>query len=375
MLPRARHGALGAVLLALAWISCAPGQPVAQTATASRFAAEIAALSEPGGFFDTDNLISNERSYLHAVSDLDDARVHGGVYLGVGPEQNFSYIAAIRPDVAYLIDIRRDNLLLHLLFRAIFAESATRADYLSILFGRSRVTVPAGSDSIDTLVDRIDRAGPLAAAALEDLRRRLTTAIKASGVPLSAADLTTIDRFHRQFIDGGLSLQFHSTGRAPQFGYPTYRDLALEVDRQGRQRSFLTREEDFQFVRALEARDAVIPIVGDLSGATALAAVARTLAERQQRVTAFYASNVEFYLFRDGSFPRWMANLARLPRADNAVVIRSIFSGGGSPMPGYNSAQVTQSMSELVRGFGQGRYRNYSELTVSSRVGRTRLQR
>ena len=61
------------------------------------FAAQVAALSEPGGYFDTDNLISNERSYLQVVPDLEKGGVRGGAYIGVGPEQNFSYIAHIRP--------------------------------------------------------------------------------------------------------------------------------------------------------------------------------------------------------------------------------------------------------------------------------------
>jgi hypothetical protein len=34
-------------------------------------------------------------------------------------DQSFSYIAAIRPAVAFMIDIRRDNLLMHLMFKAL----------------------------------------------------------------------------------------------------------------------------------------------------------------------------------------------------------------------------------------------------------------
>ena len=60
-----------------------------------------------------------------------------GVYLGVGPDQNLSYIAHLRPALAILIDIRRDNLLLHLLFKAVFSDAATRGSYLDLLTGRS----------------------------------------------------------------------------------------------------------------------------------------------------------------------------------------------------------------------------------------------
>ena len=77
----------------------------------SSFAVLVERLSEPGGYFDTDNLISNETSYLHVIGELEELGVSGGAYIGVGPDQNFSYIAHVRPRIAFIIDIRRDNLL------------------------------------------------------------------------------------------------------------------------------------------------------------------------------------------------------------------------------------------------------------------------
>ena len=111
---------------------------VAQTG----FAGLIERLSEPGGYFDTDNLISNETSYLHVMGKLREMGVTGGAYLGVGPSQNFSYMARIRPNIAFLVDIRRDNLLQHLLYKALFELSDSRIEYLAMLFGRRR---PSGA--------------------------------------------------------------------------------------------------------------------------------------------------------------------------------------------------------------------------------------
>src|SRR5688572_28008824 len=71
-----------------------------------RLATLSAQLSEPEGYFDTDNLISNESSYLQVADQLDQAVPTGGVYLGVGPDQNFSYIARVRPRYAFILDIR-----------------------------------------------------------------------------------------------------------------------------------------------------------------------------------------------------------------------------------------------------------------------------
>lgn len=327
------------VLILLALASHHPGPAAAQTS----FARTIAELSEPGGYFDTDNLISNERSYLWVLPDLDDAGVRGGAYIGVGPDQNFSYIARVQPAVAFIVDIRRDNLLLHLLFKALFAESPTRAAYLGQLLGRSapRATPTSRQATMADLVDAMDQAPRLSVAAVEALRARLDAAIGRMGLPLSAEDRRTIDRFHRTFIDEGLDLQFTSTGRAPQSYYPTYRNLLLETDRSGRPGNFLATEGAYQFVKSLQARDLVIPVTGDLSGRHALMAIGRLLTARQQQVSAVYASNVEFYLARSGALDRFLDNLRALPRSGQAVLIRSRFGGGSS------SSEI-QPLSELM---------------------------
>ena len=331
------------------------------------FAGLVAALSEPPGYFDTDNLISNERSYLHVVPDLQ--ALAGGerrVYLGVGPDQNFSYIAHLRPSLAIVIDIRRDNLLLHLLFKAIFAEARTRLEYLAMLTGRPP---PAERErkarSLGDIVGYVDRASPLGDADLRTLRGRLTTVVESFGVPLTDTDRATIDRFHRRFIAEGLSLQFNTFGRPPQYDYPTFRELLLETDQQGVRRSYLASEDDFQFVKRMQAEDRILPIVGDLSGPTALTAVARHLAQSNLQVAAFYTSNVESYLFRDARFADFIANLQRLPRLPRAVIVRSVFRFGGPGIPrvaGYNSASVTQPIEVLIQGYASGRVREYRDL-------------
>ena len=345
-----------------------PLTPHVGTQVDSSFAARIQSLSEPGGYFDTDNLISNERSYLHvapALRTLAKSRGPEGVYLGVGPDQNFSYIAHVRPRMAILIDIRRDNLLLHLLFKALFAESSTRLEYLALLTGRVPPTtaVDQSQRPIDALVRYADSLPRMDAAQIASLRTGLARVVRMFGVPLTDADRATIDRFHRRFIEAGLGLQFNSTGRAPQYDYPTYRDLLLEVDRQGVRQSFMASDADFQFVKDLQARDLVIPIVGDLAGPKALASVGKLLAASNQKVSAFYTSNVEFYLFRDGSFPGFVTNLGRLPHDANSVIVRSVFAAGGATrVPGYNSASLTQNIDTLLTGYASGRFRQYSEL-------------
>src|SRR5215467_3465930 len=97
--------------------------------------------SEPNGEFQSDNFLSNERGYQVVIPDLLTTAKPGRVYLGVGPEQNFPYIIALRPALAVIFDVRRGNLHEHLLYKALFEMSSDRIDFLSRLFSRAR---PAG---------------------------------------------------------------------------------------------------------------------------------------------------------------------------------------------------------------------------------------
>ena len=342
-----------------------PRQNASGTAQpASSFASQIAALSERGGYFDTDNLISNERSYLQVIPELRRGAVRGGAYIGVGPDTNFSYIAEVRPSIAFIVDIRRDNLLLHLLFKALFELSATRVEYLAALIGRPPppATPEWRAATIDTIVAHFDRATPRSDP-LPALRRRIEAAIRQTGVPLSTDDLAIITAFHQRFVEGGLSLRFNSAGRPPQHYYPAYRELLLETDSSGRQANYLASEEAFQFVKSLQERDLVIPVIGDISGPSALAAIGRLLATRGERMSAFYASNVEFYLYGQGTFPGFVANLRQIPHAPNSVVIRSVFGRYvGTARPGDASTSQVHTIDDLLTGIAQGRFRSYGQL-------------
>ena len=194
--------------------------------------------------------------------------VSGGAYIGVGPDQNFSYIAQIKPAIAFIIDIRRDNLLLHLLFKALFAMSRNRVEYLGLLTGR---VLPERLDtlreaSLDRVVTAIDNAKVSRRKACTVSTSARTTPSPRLGVPLSAADFTTIQRFHHTFIASGLALKFESLGRRPQAVYPSFRDLIVATDRNGQAAGFLATDAGFQFVKSLEARDLVVPVVGNLGG-------------------------------------------------------------------------------------------------------------
>src|SRR4051812_41631411 len=60
--------------------------------------------SEPNGTFRfSDNLTSNELGFQEVIPELISRTRTDGVYLGVGPEQNFTYIGAVRPSLAIIL--------------------------------------------------------------------------------------------------------------------------------------------------------------------------------------------------------------------------------------------------------------------------------
>jgi hypothetical protein len=355
-------------------IAVAPRSVLAQTVAATRtlpdsvadFAALVRRLSDVGGYFDTDNLISNERGYQQVLGAMERVGVRGGVYIGVGPDQNFTYIARTRPRMAFLADIRRDNLLQHLMFKALFARARNRAEYLALWTGRvAPANVEQLSDRrIDALVDLIDSA-PHTRTSAQRAQQIVRDELQRSGVLLSGPDLQTIARFHQAFMADGLSLRFASTGRAPQPHYPTLRQLILEHDDAGQQRGYLASEEDFQYVKSMQRRNLIVPVTGDLAGPRTLPGIGRFLTEHGARVSVLYVSNVEDYLLRDGTFPNYLSAVRALPRDERAVMIRSYFGGGyGHPeaTQEYYATQLVQRLSRFVADTALQRPMRYREL-------------
>jgi hypothetical protein len=354
--------------LALVLAGCAPQRST--PAPTLGFAKLVDTLSEPGGYFDTDNLVSNETAYLHVMDGIRRLGLQGGVYLGVGPEQNFSYIAEIQPELSLVIDIRRDNMLLLLLFKAIFETSETRIEYLSQLFGRKPPPDPgswAGKD-LTQLLDYIEQAG-LDSAAHEVVHRSLATRIDGYGVPLTAEDRSTMRRFHDEFARAGLELAFSTLGRPAQREYPTVRRLYLETDLAGNRASYLATEERWRRVRDLQRQNRIVPLVGDMGGTVAMRAIGNYLRSTGQTVSAFYVSNVEFYLMRAGSFDNFVESVRAMPHDKKSVLIRSYFDrgfGGPGMQQGHFSSQHLQTFNRFLEMVDEPVARTYLDLVADT---------
>jgi hypothetical protein len=253
--------------------------------------------------------ISNEVDYPAAAAQLAASKNYGGVYVGVGPEQNFTYIANVRPGMAFVIDIRRENVLEHLMYKAVFELSPTRSAFVSRLF--SRVERPVGpeakAEELFLAPGNVDSG--LSGKTSEEIRNQLT---KVHGYPLSTADLDAIDRMH-SWLAGNMAW---------------YGMLMASVDEKGRQWSYLASGENYQTVRNLQLRNLIVPVTGDFGGTKALRSIAEYLNSLNMKTSVFYASNVE------GSLPgpKWQqfySNLSLLPFDANSAILRAIPSPEG----------------------------------------------
>jgi hypothetical protein len=110
-------------------------------------------MSEPDGYFLSENFVSNEVSFQDVVPSLQRSLTRDGVYLGVGPEQNFTYIANLGPRMAVIFDIRRQNAMQHLMYKALFELSPTRAEFVSRLFSRPSVARLGREIAVQALFD------------------------------------------------------------------------------------------------------------------------------------------------------------------------------------------------------------------------------
>ena len=295
----------------------------------------VSDISEPGGYFRiADNYTSNEREVGQVFTMLRESAVQGGVYLGVGPEQNFSYIASIRPAMAFVVDIRRQAVMQHLMFKAVFELSKDRADFISLLFSRAR---PAGITA-ETPIEEIWRAfalvPPDAASTSRNEARILSRLTETHKFALTAEELSTLKSVLAAFVGYGPSISTRGGSFGPNIGIlsgggfgggsgGTFAELTgWSVDLNGRPQSFLSTDEHYQTVKALQDANLLVPVSGDFGGPKALRAIGKYLQAQGGTVRAFYVSNVEQYLFQDGKATAFYENVATLPLDDKSVFIR-----------------------------------------------------
>jgi len=331
-------------------------------------------LSEAGGYFRSDNFVSNETTFQYVIPELLKSHSPGGVYLGVGPDQNFTYIVALKPRMAIITDIRRQNMIEQLMYKAVIEMSPTRADFLSLLFSRAR---PAGLS--DTTAAPLLMQAYTAATSDSLLYRKNLAAIKDNLVTkhhfaLSADDLSSLAYVYEAFFDAGPDLTYSfSVGRQGRAGFfgrrmPSYGELMAESDALGTHRSYLASEENYRTLRELELSNLLVPIVGDFAGEKALLAAGTYLKQHNAVVTAFYTSNIEQYLFQQADdWRKFFANVATLPLDSKSTFIRAVFNYMGfrdpsTGAPGPRSTTMLSPILDVLKAVDDGKIQTYYDV-------------
>ena len=330
----------------------------------------ISDFSEQSGSFRFEYM-SNELQFQYVIPRLKENRKPGSVYLGVGPEQNFTYIAAVQPKIAFIFDIRRQNMIEHLIYKAVFEMSSDRVEFLSRLFSRKAPPGLTGKSTPRQLFQAFRGVSADADMYRENLQAIKTRLMKEHRFQLTPADQESIEFIYRIFFDTG-SVFGYSASFFGGYG-ATYADLMTATDQQGQSRSYLATEENFQTVRDLERRNLIIPVVGDFAGSKALRNVARYLKDHGGIVTAFYTSNVEQYLFQQGDdWRHFLTNVSAFPMNPLSTFIRSSHFAFGDAQPPrqFNRGrfiQLLSPMAEVVKAFNSGQLTTYEDLIRLSR--------
>jgi hypothetical protein len=285
----------------------------------------------------------------------------GGIYLGVGPDQNFSYIVHTRPMLAVITDIRRQNMLEHLWYKALFSIASNRVEYLALLVSRQPPQIKPNA-KLDDILDAVRKSPTSEKLFLNNLASAKKVLTETYKLKLSPGDLAKIEYVYHTFWDENLELRFSSIGRGNALTYPTFEEMLLETDRQGRQQSYLSSEELFQWLKKFEAENRLIPIVGDFAGPHALKTVGAFLRANGLHVSTFYTSNVEFYLFGRPTWTRYVANVKSLPLGEDSIFIRSYFPNGPvHPLNirGHRSTSMVGSMTRFIQDSDSRRLESY----------------
>ena len=373
VLARSRMAVMTALVVA-ASSSLAAAQGLPARLTDQEFWKLVTESSEADGFFQSDNLVSNEVTMQQIIPELVKGRAPGGVYLGVGPDQNFTYIAAMRPRAAFIVDIRRMAMVQHLMYKALFELSEDRAEFLSRLFGRRR---PAGIPGDATPIQLLEAFYPVAGDSvlytrtLKDIQNHLT---RQHGFGLSNDDLQMLEYVFLSFYLGGPDITYNYGGQGfpgRSRGMPSFADLMVPTDAAGVSRGFLGTEQQYNVVRDLHLRNLIVPIVGDFAGPKALRAVGEYLRSHNAVVSAIYTSNVEQYLFREPhKWSKYYENVATLPLDSSSTFVRAVFNfgyggGGGS---GTRSITMLQGVLDLLKAVRDGKVTSYIDVINMSRT-------
>ena len=228
----------------------------------------------------------------------------GGVYVGIGTNQNFAMAAWQRPELIVLLDFDQTIIDLHAVYAVIFAHAKTPEEHLALWEKKQA----------------------------KQVRALITEAMDGD----SKEETTRRDR----------ALRAYKYGRERvRRGLEKMRTRYASLN----EPSFMNSQTEYDWIRSMSMAGRIIAIRGDLTGPRTLVDLAGVLESQGRKVTTFYLSNTEQYFRYTKRFRR---NMLGLPLADDAVVLRTrAWRVGGKPRPGKKKkplyyAYVVQSFAD-----------------------------
>ncbi|WP_309892789.1 hypothetical protein [Archangium sp.] len=236
--------------------------------------------------------ISNENDlalFHDAVKDK------GGVYVGVGSDQNYLLGAWARAEILVLLDFDQSIVDLHRVYRVVFQAAETPEDFRRLWGLKSRPEVR-----------RLIQEG------YTDPRER-ARALQAYGSARWAVE-RRLNRVVEQMAKASLPC-------------------------------FLVDEADYAHLRRLFLEGKVFMVRGDLTAKRTVSAVGRAVAQAGMKVGVLYLSNAEQYFPYDS---RYRSNLRALPLDEASVVVRTSGQRGISHVKGTYYHYNTQSGASFL---------------------------
>ena len=389
---RARRALFVAVLsVASAATTRASAQRVPARLADSTFWRLMTEYSEPWGTFRSENFVSNETALQWVIPKLVRRVPRGGVYIGVAPDQNFTLVTALQPSIAFIVDIRHQNAVQHLMYKALIETSTDRADFLAKLFARAPLEGVDSTSSAPQLFEALARQRADSARYRANLRAITTRLTDVHHFALSDSERVSLGCVYGAFFTMGPDLTYgyaSECNNPGRYGYapggtagmrrggfrgPTYQDMLTETDSAGVNWSYLGSEKAFRALKDMEERNLIVPLTGDFAGPKALRAVGQWARDHGTKVRTFYISNVEQYLFEQGDeAKRFFENVATFPVDSTSMFVRSFQGGRFFPSdttvrftpqsPAGRSMEVYGSIEQTVRAFRAGRITSWGDV-------------
>ncbi len=229
-------------------------------------------------------LVSNENHHHQFYQSLLDQK--GGIYLGVGGEQNYLLAGWAQADIIILMDFDQMVVDLHKLYRMMFLKAGSPKEFLAFFSDTPRMRKQIESWILEWYGVRNDQVDGHAKNLCTEICKAVTKVYRVSlGHRLIPRRLAWIQK--------------------------QYRRLAIPT--------FLTDQAQYLHIKELFQKNQVFMVRGDLSK-DMLAKVAEKLKNSSKTIRLLYLSNAERYFLYDPSFRK---NMKMIPFDTNALILRT----------------------------------------------------